>query len=142
MNTVSKTLICCSLLLLTACSGATNMREARSQYDQQNYAIAYDELLTEAKRGNAEAQYAVGYMSYYGIGTAKDERLARQWIRQSADQGYPEAQQALKMVMHDKVSDHPETVPAVPTNQYQPNTKSRHPVVEWFRKTLKKKELV
>lgn len=92
-----------ALLFCTACSTRhSQLTLAERDYANKNYARAYDKLLILASHGDATAQYAVGYMSYYGMGTAKDENMARIWIRRSADHGNPDAIAALKQLLHDK----------------------------------------
>ncbi len=48
--------------------------------------------------GNAEAQYAVGYMYYYGYGVAQDTDVGYFWIKKSADQGNEPAIKALATI--------------------------------------------
>ena len=47
---------------------------------------------TEAKKGDAEAQYNLGLMYYDGDDVTKDYKQAVQWFSKSADQGYAKAQ--------------------------------------------------
>ena len=75
---------------------------AQREYNTGHYAQAFNSAYKSARLGDAEAQYALGYMYYYGRGTAKDLDLARSWIVKSAKNGYPKAQHAVKMMMHDK----------------------------------------
>ena len=42
-----------------------------------------------AENGNADAQYALGYMYYYGINAAQDRKTAELWIQRAAAQGQP-----------------------------------------------------
>lgn len=140
MNPLTRIIVVILVILLSACTSSKQMDQARMDFDQKNYAQAYDGLLALAKRGDPEAQYAVGYMSYYGMGTPKDESLARQWIRQSAESGYPDAIQAYKMLAHDKNSNEPDIVP---TADYQPRRHhAPNPLLHWFKETISKKELV
>lgn len=77
--------------------------EVLAQYSQGNYLLAFEKLEFMARRGDAVAEYATGYMLFYGVGIAKDEGRALDYFRKSAQQGYPEAVAALKMI----VEDHP-----------------------------------
>ena len=54
--------------------------------------------------GNAEAQYATGYMYYYGYGVAQDSDVGLFWIRRSADQGYLPAITALNLINRNKIA--------------------------------------
>ena len=74
---------------------------AQTDFQHGNYYKAFDSLHPYAERGDKDAQYAVGYMYYYGLGTAKDQNTARYWIRKSAEQGKPAAQHAMYEITHD-----------------------------------------
>ena len=45
-----------------------------------------------AEQGNAEAQYEVGQMYYYGKGVAKDRIQADYWYKKASEQGHADAQ--------------------------------------------------
>ena len=51
-----------------------------------------------AENGNADAQYALGYMYYYGIGTVKDQQTAALWIERAAAAGQPLARKAWTLI--------------------------------------------
>lgn len=72
--------------------------EGKRYFRTGYYKRAMHELLPLACDGNAEAQYAVGYMYYYGYGVAQDTDTGYFWIRRSADQGYQPAIQALPLI--------------------------------------------
>lgn len=56
--------------------------------------------------GNCEAQYAVGYMYYYGYGVTQDTDVGHFWIKRSAEQGYEPAQDALRLIEKNEVLKH------------------------------------
>lgn len=62
------------------------------------YHCSIERIQQEAERGSADAQYALGYMYYYGISTVRDEETAELWIRRSALQGQPLAKRALSLI--------------------------------------------
>ncbi len=91
---------------LTACaSKSTNptptsippitLEEAQADYHAGNYDNALQKLTILAINGNNEAQYALGYMYYHGLGTSQNIDIARGWFREAAATGYQQAQQAL-----------------------------------------------
>lgn len=88
-----------------ACSlagcGFTQMRLVKGEesFRTQNYRDAFIRLKPLAERGIADAQYAVGYMYFYGRGTVEDREEALQWIHKAAKQGQPDAIAALKIVL-------------------------------------------
>lgn len=55
----------------------------------QKYGCSLSKIEGAASRGDPDAQYALGYMYFYGIGTVRDTRAARLWIRRAAAQGQP-----------------------------------------------------
>jgi TPR repeat protein len=72
---------------LTSCSSVVRgntMHDAKISFAQKNYKKSYKILLPFANRGNRQAQYAVGYLHYYGLGTSKNKRQALYWIKRSA----------------------------------------------------------
>ena len=95
-------LLCCEIIFLSACIGPNARLDAGiKSFKQQNYRDAFVRLLPIAKRGNLDAQYAVGYMYYYGQGVVPDKRKAIHWIREAAKAGQPDAQAALDII-HNK----------------------------------------
>lgn len=97
-------------LMLTACatthtSPATlsELQQGKRDFDAGYYKTAIHELMPLACDGNAEAQYAVGYMYYYGYGVAQDTDLGTFWIERSAHQGYQPAVLALKSISNKKL---------------------------------------
>ena len=83
-------------LLLSACTHDMQQLQAgQANFQSGNYHQAFLLLKPLAQKGNADAQYAVGYMYYYGKGVTQDPYLARKWMRKAAAQGQPLAIQAL-----------------------------------------------
>ena len=88
-------------LSLISCgsSRATYREPARSLYLEQGkryfqdgyYRRALNELLPYAADADPEAQYAVGYMYYYGYGPAQDTDVGYFWIKRSASRDYEPA---------------------------------------------------
>ena len=62
------------------------------------YHCSITEIQQAAENGNADAQYALGYMYYYGINTAKDRETATLWIQRAAAQGQPLAKKAWDLI--------------------------------------------
>lgn len=60
----------------------------------QKYGCSLERIEQAAQSGDPDAQYALGYMYYYGIGTVRDAQTARLWIKRSAVQGQPLAKKA------------------------------------------------
>ena len=102
-----KTLFLLSMtLLISACvttSGistktASDLAQGKRYFVAGYYKRAMHQLLPLACDGNPEAQYAVGYMYYYGYGVTQDTDIGYFWIKRAADQHYPPAIQALTTI--------------------------------------------
>lgn len=90
-----------SVLLLPACTSQNQQQQmlnGQQAFQQQNYTQAFKTLKPLADKGNADAQYAVGYMYYYGKGVPKDVAQAMSWMSKAAQQGQPLAKQALAAI--------------------------------------------
>jgi TPR repeat protein len=93
-------LILVSLLLQSCASGVESRKlsEGKRSFADGDYKQAFHKLLPVASEGNANAQYAVGYMYYYGYGVAQDAESGRFWMEKSANQKYAPAEKALQML--------------------------------------------
>ena len=63
--------------------------------DRKQVPIALKQLELLAKKGDAAAQYNLGWRYEYGEGVVQDKREAAKWYRKAAKQGYPAAQNKL-----------------------------------------------
>ena len=85
--------------LLSGCmTGAYNLREGIHSFQVQNYRQAFIRLKPEAEKGQPDAQYAVGYMYYYGQGVVEDRKQAWYWITCAAHSGQPDALAAIRII--------------------------------------------
>jgi TPR repeat protein len=74
---------------------AAILKEAHLAYNNKAYKKVFQLIFPLAAAGNDTAQYALGYLFYYGLGTEKSEQQAMHWIQQAAAQGNKKAQRAL-----------------------------------------------
>ena len=84
----------------TACVIHDNLSEGIDCFRIQNYRAAFIHLKPEAEKGQPDAEYAVGYMYYYGQGVIENRKQAWFWINKAARAGQPEAIQAIKILKH------------------------------------------
>lgn len=79
----------CGLIayLLAKQAGADELSAAYSAYFNGNYAIALKLMMPLAEKGNANAQFILGYMYETGHVASKDYAEAAKWYRRAADQG-------------------------------------------------------
>ncbi|KGP64135.1 hypothetical protein EP47_10025 [Legionella norrlandica] len=75
-----------------------NLRQGIQCFKAEDYRSAFIRLKPEAEKGNPDAQYAVGFMYYYGKGVVEDRKKARFWIRCAAKAGQPDAIVALQIL--------------------------------------------
>ncbi|MGL5742671.1 MAG: tetratricopeptide repeat protein [Legionella sp.] len=84
-----------STMVACATKSAINLREGIDSFRVEEYRKAFIRLKPEAQRGHPEAQYAVGYMYYYGKGVVEDRKKAWFWINAAANLGQPDAKEAI-----------------------------------------------
>lgn len=93
--------------ILLACVNMSNynFKEGIGCFRAENYRKAFIRLLPEAQRGQCDAQYAVGYMYYYGQGVVEDRKKAWYWINRAASNGQPEALAAVQILCKTNTID-------------------------------------
>lgn len=86
-------------LLLAGCYPYSNRFDRGIQnFRKHDYRAAFIMLKPQALKGNPEAEYAVGYMYYYGQGVVENKGKARYWIEKAAKHGQGEAITALTLM--------------------------------------------
>jgi TPR repeat protein len=96
-----------SLLIITSgCMNHLNLKEGIESFRSQDYRRAFIRLKPEAERGQRDAQYAVGYMYYYGQGVVEDRAKAYNWIKLAAISGQPDAIKALNLLKKSTKKQH------------------------------------
>jgi TPR repeat protein len=81
------------------------LEQGRRYLQQGYYKKAMHILLPLACDGIPEAQYAVGYMYYYGYGVAQDTDVGYFWIKRAADCGYLPAIKAIAIIERDQAEE-------------------------------------
>ena len=97
-------------LMIQSCASSRMAEELQSgkiSFEDGNFKSAFHKLLPLASDGNASAEYAIGYMYYYGYGTHQDTESGLFWMRKSAEQQYQPAIKALQIISQNKVSEEP-----------------------------------
>lgn len=95
---------------------AQELQAGKSSFQSGYYKDAFRELLPLAVKGNPDAQYAVGYMYYYGYGVSEDSESGMFWMTKSAEQHYPPAIKALHLIQNPTA----ESESMVPVRQSSP----------------------
>lgn len=127
----------CFMLMACASSRmAEELQAGKSSFQTGDYKQAFHQLLPLAVKGKAEAQYAVGYLYYYGYGVPEDTESGLFWMTKAAEQHYPPAMQAI-----DLIHQHPiEAQSPIPTREAIPYEKRRDEILKTMTAspTLKK----
>lgn len=93
-------IVAASAVLLSCASTTMTHQYMGGKYDFKNgdYKQAFRKLLPVAVNGRPEAQYAVGYMYYYGYGVSQDSESGTFWMERAAQKNYPPAIEALSLI--------------------------------------------
>ncbi|HVV68326.1 MAG TPA: SPOR domain-containing protein [Gammaproteobacteria bacterium] len=108
------------LLLLCVCPAiwaAANLQP--SQIPLNNFTL--DELQQAADAGDPDAQYALGYMYYYGKGVPQNTQTALNWLKRAAVQGQSQAISAMSLLGQNTPAPQ-QTMTYVPSQNYAPPT--------------------
>lgn len=94
-----------SALLLTGsgCWKRSSLQEGVYSFRAEDYRRAFIRLKPLADKGVPSAQYAIGYMYFYGQGVTEDRRKSWAWINRAARAGQPEAIKALDIIQKVQV---------------------------------------
>lgn len=101
---MKKFLIILLCIFLQACSNAAcnidfiQMQDGKRAFDSGDFKTAFRKLMPAAVAGNPKAQYAIGYMYYYGFGVPRDEESGLFWIHRAADKHFEPAVHALQIM--------------------------------------------
>ncbi len=79
---------------LAAQPAHADYRSGLAAYEAGHYAEALGELLPLSERGDAEAEFMLGVMYYYGRGVPRDDGLAAVWFFKAARKGSASGQLA------------------------------------------------
>jgi TPR repeat protein len=95
---IKLTLLCILVILEAGCMGRLSLQQGIESFRAQDYRQAFIRLKPEAIKGQPDAEYAVGYMYYYGQGVVEDRKLAWYWINRAAARGQSDACAAVKIL--------------------------------------------
>jgi TPR repeat protein len=101
IKTYITTAIAALALSLSACASnhiSNQFESGKTAFQQKQYNDAFSSLMPAAKKGNPAAEYAIGYMYFYGKGVTQNTVLAQQWFAKAAKKHYPQAQAALNLL--------------------------------------------
>jgi TPR repeat protein len=85
----------------SALSFTSDFEEGVAAYSKGDYAAAHRIFLKEAQKGNASAQYKLGYMYANGQGVPLDDRESVKWYGMAAEKGLAAAQYNLALMYEE-----------------------------------------
>lgn len=89
------------VLAVTACSTHSGAHRNKQNLAAKDYSLTYEQVREAAQDGDADAQYALGYMYYYGQNVSRNSQQAQFWIRKAAAQKHPQAVKAIAIMGKD-----------------------------------------
>lgn len=78
-------------------SGTGDATAGNQAFERREFDAAFENLLPFAERGEADAQFKIGFMYYHGRGVERDIDEGMRWLRLAADQGDAEGQYNLAL---------------------------------------------
>ena len=75
--------------------------EGFAAYRQKNYAVAIAEFKEAATKGDAKAQFGLGFMYFEGLGVTQNYPEALKWFRLVAEQGNADGQLSVGLMYAD-----------------------------------------
>ena len=107
---------------------ASQLTKAKQAFNQKNYEQAASLLTPLAEQGDANAQYALGYMYHNGLGVPRNYKLAIQWMTAASAKGNEKATEALRRISEvgSDVTDN--NLPAMQAEP-APETESMQPIM-------------
>jgi len=95
--------VLCSVFTVASCANSNSnqlnqTKNSASAESSSKYSLKYDEVHYAAEDGNADAQYALGYMYFYGKNVPRDKEKAKFWIQKAAAKNHPQAVKALDLL--------------------------------------------
>lgn len=91
-------------LCLIGCAMKSNLELKSGEYyfEKGYYKRAMQELMPPANQGNPRAQYAIGYMYYYGYGVTQNTDAGYFWIEKAARAEDPNAMEAVQLIAAER----------------------------------------
>lgn len=101
-------IIAICIAAITACvpPKRTNreLETAKMLFKQQDYSASAEYLKPLVEEGNADAEYALGYLYFYGKGVPQDILKGRELIQRAAKQSQPNALKAIDVMSQHEAS--------------------------------------
>lgn len=108
MQSMFKWLLLVTLSFIATSCVTLNLDDGIANFRAENYRHAFIKLKPEADKGQPDAEYAVAYMYYYGLGVTENRKQAWLWMNRAARAGQVQAITAIKLLTrpHPKQSNY------------------------------------
>lgn len=116
-------LLSCTVLLVMQSAWAKEAQK-EGEFSLQQFGMSLAQIKKAAADGDADAQYALGYMYYYGKDVTKDQQAAAFWIGKAAAQGQPQAVKAQQLLSFSSQTQKPANAHTASTANNPNNTVS------------------
>lgn len=93
-----KRLLCSLLMVVAGAAMADGLGDAEKALRAKEYDKAFPMYTRLAAAGNAEAEFRLGEMYWYGDGTAVDMAKSRAWLQKAASAGHAGARETLAVL--------------------------------------------
>ncbi len=103
-----------SLLFFSPAQAQAVSQAALDPSQIQLNSLTLDQLQQAAQAGDPDAQYALGYMYYYGKNVPQNTQTAMDWIKRAAVQGQTQATKALALLNPSQANVATVATPATP----------------------------
>ena len=113
-----KFLLLASLLVGFAALANAGFDDGKAACDKSDFANAYQEFRKAAEQGCAEAQTLLGFMYSLGLGVAKDDAEAAEWLRKGAKQKSWAQKSLISNTREQALSEHNVLPPPPQTGTY------------------------
>ncbi|HEY5800496.1 MAG TPA: sel1 repeat family protein [Burkholderiaceae bacterium] len=100
---MKKLIVAVTLAMAFGAASAQELSDGIKQFESRNYTQALQTFQKLAAGGNAEAQFRLGEMYWYGEGTAVDMAKAKALLEQASAQGNGKAQATLNLMAQREV---------------------------------------
>lgn len=99
-----KRILLATLFIISGFISFNSFAASNDIFSLKQFGMTFAQLKQAATQGDPDAQYALGYMYYYGKDMPRDELSARMWIAKAAAQGQPQAIRAQALLGDTKNS--------------------------------------
>ncbi len=103
---------CTVTLFISGCATTPDYSNDKIRFEAGKEAFLAHEYVQAAQlfeplaiKGHSQAQYALGYLYYYGLGISQNSEVGEKWIKSAAREGHQRAIKALELISKERVTE-------------------------------------